>query len=45
MSMLFLAAGALLVAALTPVAASADEDITPGENTEAAALLTAHPVP
>ena len=45
MSKLFLAAGALLVAALAPVAASADEDVTPGETTEAAALPTDHPVP
>ena len=45
MSKLFLAAGALLVAALAPVAASADEDITPGETTGVAAVPTNHPVP
>ena len=45
MSKLFLAAGALLVAALAPAAASADEDIAPGEPTRAAALPTAQPVP
>jgi hypothetical protein len=45
MSKLFLAAGALLVAALAPAAASADADVTPSETTGAAALPTAHPVP
>jgi hypothetical protein len=45
MSKLFLAAGALFVAALAPLAASADEDITPGATTEAAALPTAHVPP
>jgi hypothetical protein len=34
-----------LVAALAPIAASADEDITPGETTGAAALPSDHPVP
>ena len=45
MSKLFLAAGALLVAGLAPVAAFADEDITPGETTGVTALPTNQPVP
>jgi hypothetical protein len=45
MSKLFMAAGALFVAALAPAAASADEDVTPGETTGVAALPTDQPVP
>jgi hypothetical protein len=45
MSKLFLAGGALVIAALAPAAASADEDIAPGETTGAAALQTDQPVP
>jgi hypothetical protein len=45
MSKLFLAGGALVIAALAPAAASADEDIAPGETTGVAALPTDQPVP
>jgi hypothetical protein len=45
MSKLFLAGGALVIAALAPAAASADEDIALGETTGAAALPTDQPVP
>ena len=45
MSKLFLAGGALVIAALAPAAASADADITPSETTGAAALPTDQPVP
>jgi hypothetical protein len=45
MSKLFLAGGALVIAALAPAAASADADITPGEIAGAAALPNDHPVP
>jgi hypothetical protein len=45
MSRLFLAGGALVIAALAPAAASADEDIALGETTGVAALPTEQPVP
>jgi hypothetical protein len=45
MSKLFLAGGALVIAALAPAAASADEDIAPGETTGAAALPINQPLP
>jgi hypothetical protein len=45
MSKLFLAGGALVIAALAPAAASADEDIALGETTGVAALPTEQPVP